>query len=241
MSFDTYLRPGQAMTLRSKVPVQAGEQVEEFRGVLQRKDGLHLELKLAGGGGDAANLGDGVLVEMISEHLGLGLRFTAISRGWAVPGVLRLESREDLEIFYRRLHRRADLTLWLGLRRAMTGAVPLHDQWLKALARRGSGADPTGGAPMARCPVNLGSGGIRLELTAPVNLQDGCLFFLLLEDNLPAVCALGEVVWVKPGSTPEHRISGLRFAGILAEDQQRIDRLVTEHCRTQGDPGKSSG
>ncbi len=243
MSFENYFRLGQVFTLRLRSPVQAGEQVEEFRGVLLRREGQRLELRLAAAEGkDAAGLGEGESVELLSERFGLGLRLTGKSCGWGAPGVLCLESQEDLEIYYRRLYRRAELSLWLGLRRAEVGTAPLHDQWNEALARRAAAADPTGGTAVARYPVNLSAGGIRLGLAEPVNLQEPCLLFLMLEDTLPAVCALGEVVWLKPGETPEVRVCGLRFAGILAEDQQRIDRFVTAYCRThQPEEGKSSG
>ena len=77
------------------------------------------------------------------------------------------------------------------------------------------------------CQLNLSAGGIRFALRAPVNLAELCLMLIDLKDEKPPICAIAEVVWIRPEQDDSILSSGMRFINILDSDQKRIDNYIT--------------
>ena len=69
-------------------------------------------------------------------------------------------------------------------------------------------------------PLNISAGGVRFEISSiPTPLA---MVVIDLQDNLPPVCAVTELVWHKNRQDSEMFISGHRFVDILKEDQIRL-------------------
>ena len=72
--------------------------------------------------------------------------------------------------------------------------------------------------------LNLSTGGIRFDLaTQPTPLA---MVVTDLQDGLPPICAVAELVWQKTRQEDGMLICGHRFVEILKEDQVRLASLV---------------
>jgi len=241
MRYEAYFHPGQEITLRRHSEDAAGARLEDFHGVLLRRQDERFEVALGTGERESGlDLATGEMLEVLSSRYGLGLRLSTLCRGWKEAGVLELAAQGDLQIFYRRQHLRIDTELWFGVVRQEEGKPPPLRRWQAAMDQRAAGRDPAIDATIFRCRLNLGAGGLRLPLPPPVTHGETCLCLLALDDRQPLIAALAEVIWTQPRKKSGQVTCGLRFCAILAEDQRRIDRYVNSLVRSRQSDGESA-
>ena len=230
MKFETYFVLNQEILIRRFATARDSSRIESCRAKLASCDGDSFTLTLLSAD-NCSLFSKGDFLELHSDRFELGVRLTGICAG--ISGrQLRFEANDDLELFYRRKYWRTSLIVWHGMMRLSQSKRSLYEVWEKALILRDENdLDPSIHVEIVRQTLNLSAGGVRMELAAPVNLKETCLLYLCLDDGKPTVCALCEIVWVKPGDSGLVRLCGLRFSGLLESDLQRIDRVVTQNCR----------
>jgi len=178
---------------------------------------------------------DGMPLELMSDHLGLGLRLTARFHQHLPGNRIRVELASDLQVFQRRLHRRLDMTVGLRFTKGRGTLRSFREQWEKNLQILDKTQDFAKLPPFPRTRVNLSAGGIRFEIAPPVEASDLCLLLMQLEPASRPICALSEIVWMNEPEGEQRRIAGLQFIGILDADQKRIEALI----RLAGDDAKA--
>ena len=168
---------------------------------------------------------DTVTYKLTTESLGVGLQMVADLIQISDGALFQLQLRGSLEIYQRRQNPRIDIsfhTLRHQLDHSLASYLKEFKRMKTILHTRKETLPAT--FKLQELPINLSAGGIRLiddinELVSPLSM-----FFIDVQDNLPPVCAVAELVWnrVEDGK----RISGYRFIHILKNDQERIGRCV---------------
>jgi hypothetical protein len=176
----------------------------------------------------------GMPLELMSDHLGLGLRLTCRFQQQVVDNRIRVEVVSDLQVFQRRLHRRLELNVGLRYTKGRGTLRSFRKQWEKNLQILDNTRDFSTLPPFPRTRVNLSAGGIRFEVTPPIEPTDLCLLLLQLEPLSRPICALSEVVWLNEPEGDLRRIAGMQFICILDADKKRIEALI----RQAGDAAK---
>lgn len=179
----------------------------------------------------------GMPLELMSDHLGLGLRLTGRFQEQLAENRIRVELIGDLQVFQRRLYRRLDTSVGLRYTKGRGTLRSFREQWEKNLLILDKTQEFSRLPPFPRTRVNLSAGGIRFEVTPPVEVADLCLILLQMEPASRPICALTEVVWLKEPEDDRRRIAGMQFIGILEADQKRIEALI----RQAGDEAKEPG
>ncbi|WP_305042207.1 PilZ domain-containing protein [Geoalkalibacter sp.] len=173
----------------------------------------------------------GTELELLSQALGLGVRTRGKVAGHQEEGVVRVECRDPLEAFQRRVMPRIDIPVGLRYARGQGHLRSLRAKWEKQLELLQAPQAEQPSFPY--CPVNLSGGGIRFNFREAPRIAEVCLLLLELSPQTPPVCALAEVVWLRPAEKPGLQAVGMQFTHIRKADQDRICRFVTEVQKQQ--------
>ena len=178
---------------------------------------------------DAANqypFAPGMQFEISSDSMGLGVRVTGEFKKQVDGKRISLRINNDLQMFQRRGAPRVDCTIGIRFTRGQGTLKALRKTWDKNIKLLHSSAAPLIFEGFKPCHVNISTGGIRFNLRPPVNLSELCLLLLNLDDGNPPVCALAEVVWMRPEQEETIIVTGMRYINILEEDEKRIAEFV---------------
>jgi len=151
---------------------------------------------------------EGMLFELSSEILGMGIRVTGTFHEKIDGKRIALQIRPDLQMFQRRGAPRLDCKLGIRFTRGQGALKALRSTWEKNIQILHSPNAPLNLEGFKPCQVNLSSGGIRFALRPPVNLAELCLMLITVI------------------------VSGMRFINILESDQMRINKFIAEHKTT---------
>jgi hypothetical protein len=233
MVYAKYFRPGQRILLRVMEPPG---RFEALTAVFQQSGSGCFDLTLVSQARTEENYPfvAGMPLELMSDHLGLGLRLTGRFQEQLGNNRIRVESISDLQVFQRRLHRRLDTGVGLRYTKGRGTLRSFREQWEKNLQILDKSQNFSILPPFPRTRVNLSAGGIRFEVAPPVEVADLCLILLQLEPASRPICALTEVVWLNEAEKDHRHIVGMQFIGILDADQKRIEALI----RQAGDEAK---
>jgi len=171
---------------------------------------------------------EGMSFEVSSEALGLGIRVTGHIEQKIDGKRLALKINPDLQMFQRRNQPRADCQLGIRFTRGQGALKTLRTTWEKNIQVLQSPNSPISMEGFNLCQINLSAGGIRFALRAPVSEAELCLMLIDIKDQKPPICALAEVVWIRPEQDETILSSGMRFINILEADQERINNYITD-------------
>lgn len=175
----------------------------------------------------------GTTFRLLSNALGLGIQLTVQLKELVSRSVIRVTPNAEMEVFGRRKFLRADMTVGVYCKRGAGTLRAYRSQWNAAMKSLAAGtAFPPGFSP-ARVEINLSAGGLALQLTPPAATAELCIVLIDLADGEPPVIALCEVVWIEMGESGK-QTSGLRFVEIMKADQERINKIVIEELKKQG-------
>jgi hypothetical protein len=172
---------------------------------------------------------------IISSAMGMGVQVDAKLMKQLDATTLRLVPSGSLELFGQRRFLRAELKLRYGvLRRQNANYESLRRVWAASVDEVHAGVIPPQAAQLSPQQASLGAGGMGIVLPAPVSDGEVMLILLDLEDGGAPIWTLGEVVWSKWGEEVGMQNVGVRFNDITLDDQERIDRFVTERLSREG-------
>lgn len=171
----------------------------------------------------------GMPFEISSESMGLGIRVSGEFAKKIDGRRIALSVNNDLQMFQRRNAPRIDCKIGIRFTRGQGALKALRNTWEKNIKLLHSPDAPLIFEGFNPCSVNLSSGGIRFNLRPPANPAELCLLLINLDDGKVPVCALAEIVWVRPEKDETIMVSGMRFINILAEDQQRIESFIRQN------------
>ncbi len=234
MNYQRYFKSGQQLLLKALHDTEQNEYTELMSVfvVSVEEDSLVLSLPY---GADAVNqypFKEGLLFEISTEAMGLGVRTTGIFKQKIDGNQFNLQLNPDLQMFQRRISQRLDCKLGVRFSRAAKTLQTMREIWEKNIEVLHSPEAPIIFAGFKSCQINISSGGIRFSIKPPGNQGELCLVLVNLEDGKPPVCAIAEVVWVC--MQDESAVTaGMRFINILSEDQQRIDNFIVKAKKTK--------
>jgi len=225
MAYSRYYKPGQKILLRVLEPPGRFEVLTTYLHE-NGPDSFDLDLPYQAHGEEGYPFTPGMPFELMSDHLGLGLRLTGRFREPCGENRIRVEITGEPQVFQRRLHRRLDTTVGLRFTKGRGTLRSFRDQWQKNLSILDRTPDFSKLPPFPRTRVNLSAGGIRFDLAPPLAPADLCLVLLQLEPKSRPICALAEVVWLVDREGADRRAAGMQFIGILETDKKLIENLI---------------
>jgi len=225
MAYTRYYKPGQKILLRLLEPSGRFEALTTFLHD-SGPDTFDLDLPYQTQGEERYPFTAGMPFELMSDHLGLGLRLTGRFREPCGENRIRVEITSEPQVFQRRLYRRLDTTVGLRFTKGRGTLRSFRDQWQKNLSILDRTPDFSKLPPFPRTRVNLSAGGIRFDLASPLAAADLCLVLLQLEPNSRPICALAEVVWLADGEGADRCSAGMQFIGIQESDKKLIENLI---------------
>jgi len=229
MNYQRYFKSGQQLLLKALHDTEQNNYTELMSVFVVSVEADSLVLSLPYGA-DAVNqypFKEGLLFEMTTEAMGLGVKTTGTFKKKIDGNQFRLQLNPDLQMFQRRISQRFDCKLGVRFSRAAKTLQTMREIWEKNIEVLHSPEAPIIFDGFKLCQINISSGGIRFSIKPPGNQGELCLVLVNLEDGKPPVCAIAEVVWVcMEDESAVH--AGMRFINILSEDQQRIDDFIAK-------------
>lgn len=229
MSYLKYFKTGQKILLAAPPGDGAISRTETLTTYLQEMGKGHFDLLLPYGGHEEESypFATDMSLSLTSEAFGLGLKLSCHFSGRRDKDVIRVQLGDDLQVFQRRGSPRVDLQAGVRYTKGRGTLRTFRDQWEKNIRILHSGGDLSKLGTFPRRAINLGSGGVRFDVKAPVEVADLCLV-LIDYGQAPPICSLAEVVWTKPTESPERFSTGMRFVSLLDADLKRLENLIRE-------------
>jgi len=228
MSYGKYFNKGQKVFLKRIFDEADRAALDTITGYAMRSQPMQLDLGLPYGcdAADSYPFEPGMKFEVMTDSKGMGLRLTASFVEKISSQDIRLQFEGNLEFISRRIFPRVDVNAWVGIKRNVGNLADMRELWQEHLKKIKAGVSAAELTEFNKYLVNLAGGGMRLPLTAPVEMAELVLVYLSIGDKKGIICALAEVVWVGQPQDDGRQQAGLRFLNILEEDQTRIDVVV---------------
>ena len=228
MSYGKYFNKGQKVFIKRIFTDEELVALDTITGYAMYNKPMQLDLALPYGcdAADSYPFEPGMQFEVLTDHMGMGLRLVASFVERISGQDIRLQFEGNLEFISRRIYRRVDVNAWVGIHRNTGNLADMRSLWEENLKKIKDGVSAAELTEFKKNLINLAGGGIRLPLKAPVEQSDLVLVFLSIGDKKGIICALAEAVWICDVDTNDMQQIGLRFLNILEEDQARIDVVV---------------
>jgi hypothetical protein len=234
MQYAKYLTKGQKAVLRVVQADPGGERFEALTSRI-RKVGpgvLELELPYAVQPAEAYPLSPGTMLDLGSEHLGVGVKATCTFLEYREPGVIWVRPCGDLVFVQRRVEPRLNASVGVYSRLGRGTLRTFRDHWARLVRDLDEQPGRPAPLPVRPAPVNLSVGGIRIAAPPDVQPADLCLLLLRLSTERQPICALSEVVWTGrlrgAGRPDPESVAGMQFMCILERDRRAISWYVRE-------------
>lgn len=230
MLYQRYFKNGQRLLLKALQPTEE-KRTDLLTTYMDSGDSetFILTLPYSEDASEQYPFSEGMLFELSSEMLGLGIRVTASFLERIDGRRIALRIKPDLQMFQRRASPRIDCRLGIRFTRGQGALKALRSTWEKNIQILHSPNAPLSLEGFKPCLVNISSGGIRFALRPPAGPAELCLMLIDLDDGLIPVCALAEIIWTRPQQEDTVIISGMRFINILESDQRRIEGFIANH------------
>ncbi len=231
MIYQRYFKNGQRLLLTPLDLPDSAERTELLTAFMEGgdEDRYTLILPYAEDATEQYPFTEGMSFQISSEALGLGIRVTSTLQEKIDGKRLAMKINPDLQMFQRRNQPRLDCVLGIRFTRGQGNLKSLRNTWEKNVQVLQSPNAQVNQEGFNNCQLNLSAGGVRFALRAPANPADLCLMLINLKDDKPPICALAEIIWSRPEQDESILSAGMRFINILATDQQRIERYISEH------------
>ena len=230
MNHQRYFKTKQQLLLKIQREDQGDDRTELMTVFVVALEGDSLLLSLPYGA-DAVDhypFSEGLLFEITTEAMGLGVRTTGVFEKKFDGNKFTLTLNDDIEMFQRRISQRLDCQLGIRFSRAAKTLQTMREIWEKNLEVLNSPEVPLVFDGFISSRINISSGGLRFSIKPPADQGELCLLLINLEDGKPPVCAVAEIVWIFVQDVSAVT-AGMRFINILSEDQQRIDDFISRN------------
>lgn len=228
MSYGKYFNKGQKVFIKRIFTDDEQTALDTITGYAMYSKPMQLDLALPYGcdAADSYPFEPGMQFEVLTDHMGMGLRLVASFVERISSQDIRLQFEGNLEFISRRIYRRVDVNAWVGIHRDTSNLAEMRSLWQEHLKKIKNGVSAAELTEFKKNLINLAGGGIRLPLKSPIELEDLVLVYLSIGDKKGIICALAEAVWIGEADANDMQQIGLRFLNILQEDQARIDVVV---------------
>ncbi len=228
MSYGKYFNKGQKVFIKRIFTDDEQTALDTITGYAMYSKPMQLDLALPYGcdAADSYPFETGMQFEVLTDHMGMGLRLVASFVERISSQDIRLQFEGNLEFISRRIYRRVDVNAWVGIHRDTSNLAEMRSLWEEHLKKIKNGVSAAELTEFKKNLINLAGGGIRLPLKSPIELEDLVLVYLSIGDKKGIICALAEAVWIGEADANDMQQIGLRFLNILQEDQARIDVVV---------------
>jgi c-di-GMP-binding flagellar brake protein YcgR len=228
MSYGKYFNKGQKVFLKRIFNNEELKALDTITGYAMLSKPMQLDLGLPYGcdAADSYPFEPGMQFEVLTDHMGMGLRLVASFVERISSQDIRLQFEGNLEFISRRIYRRVDVNAWVGIQRGQGNLVEMRTLWEEHLKKIKAGISAAELTEFKKHLINLAGGGIRLPLKAPVEESELVMVYLSIGDKKGIICALAEVVWIGQVEANDTQQIGLRFLNILEDDQERTDVVV---------------
>lgn len=240
MSYGKYFNKGQKVFIKRIFTDEERTALDTITGYAMRSQSMQLDLALPYGcdAADSYPFEPGMQFEILTDHMGMGLRLVASFVERISSQDIRLQFEGNLEFISRRIYRRVDVNAWVGTKRSKGNLAEMRTLWEEHLNKIKSGVSAAELTEFKKHLINLAGGGIRLPLQAPVEQSELVLVYLSIGDKKGIICALAEAVWIGPVEANDTQQIGLRFLNVLEADQARIDTVVKALLARLGKTGE---
>jgi c-di-GMP-binding flagellar brake protein YcgR len=240
MSYGKYFNKGQKVFIKRIFTDEERTALDTITGYAMRSQPMQLDLALPYGcdAADSYPFEPGMQFEILTDHMGMGLRLVASFVERISSQDIRLQFEGNLEFISRRIYRRVDVNAWVGTKRSKGNLAEMRTLWEEHLNKIKSGVSAAELTEFKKHLINLAGGGIRLPLQAPVEQSELVLVYLSIGDKKGIICALAEAVWIGPVEANDTQQIGLRFLNVLEADQARIDTVVKALLARLGKTGE---
>ncbi len=240
MSYGKYFNKGQKVFIKRIFTDEERPALDTITGYAMRSQPMQLDLGLPYGcdAADSYPFEPGMRFEILTDHMGMGLRLVASFLERISSQDIRLQFEGNLEFISRRIYRRVDVNAWVGIQRAKGNLAEMRSLWDEHSKKIKGGLSAAELTEFKKYLINLAGGGIRLPLQAPVEMSELVLAYLSIGDKKGIICALAEAVWIGDVEANDTQQIGLRFLNILEEDQARIDIVVKALLERLGKTGE---
>ena len=228
MSYGKYFNKGQKVFIKRIFTDDEQTALDTITGYAMYSKPMQLDLALPYGcdAADSYPFEPGMQFEVLTDHMGMGLRLVASFVERISSQDIRLQFEGNLEFISRRIYRRVDVNAWVGIHRDTSNLAEMRSLWEEHLKKIKNGVSAAELTEFNKKLINLAGGGIRLPLKSPAGQEELILVYLSIGDKKGIICALAEAVWIGEADASDMQQIGLRFLNILQEDQARIDAVV---------------
>jgi PilZ domain len=233
MKYQRYFRPEQQLLIKVKTDINQDGRTELMTGYIisAEQDTIIVSLPYGADAVDQYPFREEMPFEITTEALGMGIRAQGHFARKVSGNQIAIQLNSELQMFQRRISERLDCQLGIRFSRAAKTLQTMREIWERNLEVLHGNEAPLIFEGFKPARVNISSGGLRLAIKPPANQGELCLVLVNLEDSKPPVCAIAEIVW--SCTQDETAITaGMRFINILSEDQQRIDKFISENKST---------
>ncbi len=176
-------------------------------------------------------------LEILSDSMGVGIRMSGRFEKFLRNDIVRISHNSDLQLVHRRVEDRRSVSLELGYTKGRGKLRSFRQQWEKNVDILQKTSDTSKLPKFPRVNVNISMTGVGFKIKTPINVADLCLLYINLDDGLPPVCTLTEVVWRSDDESGDRCMAGFQYLNILESDKKRISKFVrTKAKEEQQDP-----
>ncbi|WP_429884533.1 PilZ domain-containing protein [Geoalkalibacter halelectricus] len=230
-----YFKPGQKVQIHPQNSPALGSHLESLTAQVVNCGNQQLELSLPyqTQAGEEFPFQPRMPLELVSQSFGLGVRARGEVTRLGAKGLIQVHCPSPLQAFQRRTLPRIEVSIGLRYARGRGNLRSLQAKWRKNLAVLQQPENSERRPSFAYRPANLSGGGIRFDCPETPEIAELCMLLLELSAETHPVCALAEVVWVRPAEKPGWNTLGMQFTHISKADQERIIRFVDEVLKEQ--------
>lgn len=228
-----YFKPGQKLRIQPNGPHKR-QHIETLTGYVNHcgRDYVDLALPYQTPAGEHYPFDPDMPLALSTEAYGMGVDVEGHFKEFRGSDLIRVHCLPDLSLHQRRALPRINISVGLRYAKSKGHLRSLRHKWEEKLSIIDKLESARRVTEFPYCPVNLSGGGIRLSFKEQTEIAELCLLLMELAPELPPICALAEIVWLRPDQ-PGWQTAGMRFIHIREQDQQRITRFVTQTMRKQ--------
>lgn len=228
MSLKKYLKEDQKIFLRTLNGDEEKERFDALTCYLKNQGSGYVELTTPYGtdSDESYPFDPEKKLEILSDSMGIGIRLTGRFDRYLKSNLIRIHHNNDLQLIHRRIEDRRSEVLELGYTKGKGKLRTFRQQWEKNVKILEEMEDLSKLPNFPKVNVNISMTGVGFKIKTPIEIADLCLLFINLNDGLPPVCTMTEVVWRDEEEADGRCMAGCQYLNILEQDRKRIRRFV---------------
>ncbi len=228
MSLKKYFKEEQKILLRVLTGTEEEKKVDALTCYLQNQGAGFVDVSIPYGAdrSESYPFDPDIKFEILSDSMGVGIRLTGHYEKHLRNDVVRIRHNSDLQLIHRRVEDRRSEVLELGYTKGKGKLRSFRQQWEKNVKILENVKDTSKLPKFPKVEVNISMTGVGFKIKTPIEIADLCLLFINLDDGLPPVCTMTEVVWRSDDESGGRCMTGFQFLNILEADMKRIRKFV---------------